>query len=143
MSRRQRKGQIEEEDASFLKLGEEFNSAPCVLISEVRVLLEGAKQKKLENFGTESAAVSDIMQKTLDYCSRFSKFTSKQTVKEIRGLIPIPPYHEFEAAQLANLCCETVEEAKALIPTLSQHDDDEVQRILEEMHNLKKFQIAD
>ena len=60
-------------------------------------------------------------------------------------------FDPFEASQLANLACETAEEAKALIPrhrfpillilsSLSRHQDDHLQNLLNEMANLLKFQ---
>jgi DNA-directed RNA polymerase II subunit RPB4 len=45
-----RRTQLEEEDASTLKLGSEFNNAGCLLISEVKILLK-EKEGKL---GVES-----------------------------------------------------------------------------------------
>lgn len=67
---------------------------------------------------------------------------------------------QFEVAQLANLCCEDAEEAKALIPRYiyalfmikkeysyrndfslaHKVDDDKVQELLNEMLTIKKFQ---
>lgn len=42
MSGRQlRRGQVEEEDASKLKLGTEFEDSGCLTISEVKHLLDG------------------------------------------------------------------------------------------------------
>lgn len=38
--RLQRRTQTEEEDAASLKLGNEFNNAGCLLISEVKLLLD-------------------------------------------------------------------------------------------------------
>ncbi|KAJ3073495.1 RNA polymerase B, partial [Quaeritorhiza haematococci] len=113
-SRRIRRGQVEEEDAATLKFGEEFQDVQCLLISEVRVLLEVAKGRKEREGGDK--AISEIMQKTIDYCDKFSRFSNKQTVKEVRTLFPADEFAQFEMAQLANLCCESAEEAKTLIP---------------------------
>ena len=54
--------------------------------------------------------------KTLNYCERFSKFKNRATIKAIRELLNQKKLHKFELAALANLCPETPEEAKALIP---------------------------
>ncbi|MPC96344.1 DNA-directed RNA polymerase II subunit RPB4 [Portunus trituberculatus] len=54
--------------------------------------------------------------KTLNYCERFSKFKFRTTIKAIRELLNQKKLHKFELAALANLCPETPEEAKALIP---------------------------
>ncbi len=46
-------------------------------------------------------------------------------------------YTTFEVSQLANLCPESPEEARALIPTLQARDDFELQRLLTEMLALR------
>lgn len=48
---------------------------------------------------------------------------------------------EFEMAQLGNLCPETAEEARALIPSLvGKLDDDLLQRILDDMGTARRLQ---
>jgi DNA-directed RNA polymerase II subunit RPB4 len=48
---------------------------------------------------------------------------------------------EFEMAQLGNLCPESAEEARALIPSLSgKIDDDLLQKILEDMATARRLQ---
>lgn len=48
---------------------------------------------------------------------------------------------EFEMAQLGNLCPETAEEAKALVPSLSgKLDDDLLQKILDDMSTARRLQ---
>ena len=108
--RQRGKQTLEETDSALDKFGQDFQDTQCLLISEVRVLLQVAKDKKR---GEKS--VAEIIQKTIDYCDKFSKFTNKATVKEVR-LILKDDFSQFESAQLANLGCETVEEAKTLIP---------------------------
>ncbi|KAI8852319.1 RNA polymerase II [Chytridium lagenaria] len=133
-TRKTRRGIAEDEDAAEMRLGDEFQDVQCLLISEVRVLLEVAKERNRSE-GREST--SDVMQKTMDYCERFSRFNNKQTIKEMRHL---------KMAQLANLCCETVDEAKALIPSLAKRfdslNDKELQDLLDQMSNIRKFQQA-
>lgn len=48
---------------------------------------------------------------------------------------------EFEMAQLGNLCPESAEEARALIPSLNgKLDDDLLQKILEDMATARRLQ---
>lgn len=48
---------------------------------------------------------------------------------------------EFEMAQLGNLCPESAEEARALIPSLNgKLDDDVLQKILEDMSTSRRLQ---
>ncbi|KAF2976957.1 hypothetical protein EK904_008143 [Melospiza melodia maxima] len=49
--------------------------------------------------------------------------------------------HKFELACLANLCPETAEEAKALIPSLEgRFEDEELQQILDDIQTKRSFQ---
>lgn len=48
---------------------------------------------------------------------------------------------EFEMAQLGNLCPETAEEARALVPSLAgKLDDDILQKILDDMTTARRLQ---
>lgn len=134
-----RRGALEHEDAATLSLGEEFNNAQCLYISEVRILLEAQQDSK--ESGTENRPTTSITTKTLDYVRTFSRFTNRDSVREVRQLLGKDDLAQFEVAQLANLCCEDAEEAKALIPSLAHKvDDDKVQELLNEMLTIKKFQ---
>ena len=49
--------------------------------------------------------------------------------------------HRFELAALANLCPETAEEAKALVPSLEgRFEDDELQEVLNDIQTKRSFQ---
>ncbi|KAG2222629.1 hypothetical protein INT45_008293 [Circinella minor] len=134
-----RRGALEHEDAATLALGEEFVNSQCLYISEVRILLEAQQDSK--ETGNENRPTTSITTKTLDYVRTFSRFTNRDSVREIRQLLGKDDLAQFEVAQLANLCCEDAEEAKALIPSLGQKiDDEKVQELLNEMLTIKKFQ---
>ncbi|KAK4048845.1 RNA polymerase B [Microbotryomycetes sp. JL221] len=47
---------------------------------------------------------------------------------------------DFEQVQIVNLCPATSEEAKALIPSLAERDDDILQQFLNQIAALRKFQ---
>ncbi|KAJ3312398.1 RNA polymerase B [Boothiomyces sp. JEL0838] len=129
---------VEEENANTCEFGSEFQNVQCLLISEVKVLLEMNKERKKQQSGDDS--ISEMMQKTIDYCQKFSRFKNKQTVKQIRSLFPDDQYHEFEMAQLANLACESAEEAVTLIPSLQRIPEDELQMKLNELSDMRKYQ---
>ncbi|OZJ02086.1 hypothetical protein BZG36_04578 [Bifiguratus adelaidae] len=77
-----RRGAIEEEDATTLKLGSDFQNESCLFVSEVRILLEaqmGAKHDK-----TDNSPITTVLQKTLTYVQNFSSFTNKDSVKAVR-----------------------------------------------------------
>ena len=107
------------------------------MISEVHMLLD---HRKLQNESAEDEQeLSEVFMKTLNYTQRFSKFKNRETIAAIRRLVEtvfffsysfwIVNYllvlfsllmqkklHKFELAVLANLCPESPEEAKSLIP---------------------------
>ncbi|ROT66909.1 hypothetical protein C7M84_015035 [Penaeus vannamei] len=71
----------------------------------------------------------------------FSKFKNRATIKAIRELLNQKKLHKFELAALANLCPETPEEAKALIPSLEgRFEDEELRVLLEDMATQRSFQ---
>lgn len=79
--------------------------------------------------------------KTLNYCSRFSRYRNRETIAAVRSLLQQKRIHKFELAQLANLCPETPEEAKALIPSLEgRFQDEELRQILEDIQTQRSFQ---
>ncbi|ORY99899.1 HRDC-like protein [Syncephalastrum racemosum] len=138
-TRHLRRGAQDHEDATTLNLGEEFQNTQCLFISEVRILLEAQEDSKLE--GTEKRPTTNITSKALDYVRTFTRFTNRDSVREVRQLLGKKDMSQFEAAQLANLVCEDAEEAKALVPSLTNKISDErVQELLAEMLTIKKFQ---
>ncbi|CAG0885066.1 unnamed protein product [Darwinula stevensoni] len=57
------------------------------------------------------------------------------------GLLMQKKLHKFEVACLANLCPETPEEAKSLIPSLEgRFEDEELRQVLDDMHTNRSFQ---
>ncbi|KAG0346124.1 RNA polymerase B [Podila humilis] len=132
---RPHRGVVEEEDAATLKLGAEFQDAHCLFVSEVKILLDASQRPN----------TSEVYQKTLNYVTQFNRFTNPDVVREVRTAMNEEPISTtltgFELAQLANLCCEEAEEAKALIPSLTNRIDDEtLQSFLNQTLDLKKFQ---
>ncbi|KAI8362733.1 HRDC-like protein [Choanephora cucurbitarum] len=133
------RGGTDQEDASILKLGDEFENAQCLYISEVRIILE-AQQDSKDN-GTDNRATTSVMSKTLDYVRAFSRFSNIESVREVRQVLGKENLSQFEVAQIANLCCEDAEEAKALIPSLENKvEAPELQEMLSQMLTIKKFQ---
>ena len=95
-----------------------------------------------------------MLTKTVDYLDAFSRFKKKENVEAVERLLSAhKEFHKFERAQLGttfpdlslgcellkmvmtgSLCCETAEEAKTLIPSLTDKiGDDDLQNLLDEM----------
>jgi DNA-directed RNA polymerase II subunit RPB4 len=128
-----------DEDASELVFPKEFENSEALLISEVNMLLEHRKQQN-EN-AEEEQELSEVFTKTHQYCQRFSRYKNRETISAIRSLLSQKKLHKFELAQLANLCPETPEEAKALIPSLEgRFQDEELRLILDDIQTQRSFQ---
>ncbi|EFX87599.1 DNA-directed RNA polymerase II subunit RPB4-like isoform X2 [Daphnia pulex] len=131
--------EISDEDAAVLQFPKEFENAETLLISEVHMLLD---HRKLQNESAEDEQeLSEVFMKTLNYTQRFSKFKNRETIAAIRSLLMQKKLHKFELAALANLCPESPEEAKSLIPSLEgRFEDEELRQILEDIQTKRSFQ---
>ncbi|KZS94651.1 hypothetical protein SISNIDRAFT_453601 [Sistotremastrum niveocremeum HHB9708] len=129
-----RRAQIEEEDAAALKLGPEFNNAGCLLISEVKFLLEHRDD-------TRDAPDNAVYNKTVEYVNTFTKFNSADAASAVRETLRRESLlTQFETAQIANLCPAEADEAKSCVPSLVKIDDDRLQSLLDEIQTMRKFQ---
>ncbi|XP_035697365.1 DNA-directed RNA polymerase II subunit RPB4 [Branchiostoma floridae] len=128
-----------EEDAAQLQFPKEFENAETLLNSEVNMLLEHRKQQN--ESAEEEQELSEVFMKTLGYTSRFSRFKNRETIAAVRSLLMQKKLHKFELAALANLCPESAEEAKSLIPSLEgRFEDEELQQILDDIQTKRSFQ---
>ncbi|KAJ3491868.1 hypothetical protein NLI96_g401 [Meripilus lineatus] len=126
------RSQVEDEDASALKLGAEFNNAGCLLISEVKYLLENRDKE---------APDTAVYNKTLEYVKTFAKFNTTDSASAVRETLRREPaLTQFETAQIANLCPADSDEAKSVIPSLVKVDDDRLQTLLDEIQTMRRFQ---
>nr|CAD7401185.1 unnamed protein product [Timema cristinae] len=117
----------------------EFENAETLLISEVHMLLEHRKAQN--ESAEEEQEFSEVFMKTLTYTNRFRKFKNKETISAVRSLLMQKKLHKFELASLANLCPETPEEAKSLIPSLEgRFEDEELRQILDDIQTKRSLQ---
>eukprot|EP00850_Spirogloea_muscicola_P011409 SM000070S21375 [mRNA] locus=s70:609951:611483:- [translate_table: standard] len=117
----------EEEDASQLKLGDDFSRAACLMNAEVAGILE-AKREEYETLGL---APSPVFQKFLDYVIRFRHHITP----EVAG----------RACVIGNHLPDTVEEARNLVPSLlkedrpSPLDEEKALRMLDELKTVQSL----
>ncbi|XP_065185163.1 DNA-directed RNA polymerase II subunit RPB4-like [Sycon ciliatum] len=134
--------QEEEEDATILRFPKEFTGTETLFISEVNLLLEHRKSQN-EN-ADDDQELSEVFQKTLEYTQRFSRFKNRETIQAVRSRLTQqqnPELHKFEKAQLANLCPDTAEEGRSLIPSLEGRlDDGELQELLDDLQTHRDHQ---
>ncbi|KAI1732258.1 RNA polymerase rpb4 domain-containing protein [Ditylenchus destructor] len=132
--------EVMEEDASQLKFPKELDGPNCNMlsVSEVFLLMEHRYKIKQQD---EIDDMNDVFAKSLNYVRRIAKFRNLATIRSVRGSLVNYDFHCFEATQLANLCPETAEEAKSLIPSLEDKcTDEEMEALLKELQTKKNFQ---
>ncbi len=130
-----------EEDATELVFPKEFEDpeTKTLLISEVSIILDHRKQQN--ESAEEEQEFSEVFMKTLNYTQRFAKFKNMENIAAIRGVLTNKKIHKFELAALANLCPDSPEEAKSLIPSLEgRFDDEELASILDDIQTKRSFQ---
>ncbi|CAK9438200.1 uncharacterized protein LODBEIA_P24690 [Lodderomyces beijingensis] len=103
-----------------------------------------AKEDEISNIELAGPNSNEIMHKTLNYLTNFSRFKNTSSCDTVEKLITdfndhcMEPLHPFEIAQLGTLECEDAEEAKSLIPSLNNKVSDvQLQSLLTE---LRKYQ---
>eukprot|EP00761_Pharyngomonas_kirbyi_P013610 gb/GECH01013639.1/.p1 GENE.gb/GECH01013639.1/~~gb/GECH01013639.1/.p1 ORF type:complete len:127 (+),score=30.59 gb/GECH01013639.1/:1-381(+) len=126
---------MEKEDKSFLP--EEYRDLECLMLSEVEVFMTARQQAMQE----ENQAINPTFEKMLAYVQRFSKYKNTESVKHVRQLLADEKLNlsQSEQAMLANLAPEEAEEAKHLIPSLQRTSDSELNSLLENLQNYRRF----
>ncbi|KAI6087862.1 RNA polymerase Rpb4 [Hypoxylon rubiginosum] len=125
----------EEEATTILKLGE-FQDVDTLTLSEAALVINALVAKRRNE--RKNVTESEMLTKTIDYLDTFARFKEKESVEAVERLLSShKEFHKFERAQLGSLCCETAEEAKYLIPSLTNKiSDEDLQEILDEMYKL-------
>ncbi|BBN13826.1 DNA-directed RNA polymerase II subunit RPB4 [Marchantia polymorpha subsp. ruderalis] len=134
---------IEEEDARELKLGEDFVKAKCLMNAEVALILQ-RKYEQLQTFSEDAPnQISQVFEKSLQYVKRFSHYQNPNAVKQVRDVLSRNQLAEFEVCVIGNLCPETVEEAKALVPSIAKKgrmDDEKIEQMIQDLATIKTFE---
>ncbi|XP_047076204.1 DNA-directed RNA polymerase II subunit 4-like [Lolium rigidum] len=135
----------EEENAAELKIGEEFLKAKCLMNCEVAIILEH-KYEQLQHMSSDGGAdqVSQVFEKSQGYVKRFSRYKNPDAVRQVRETLSRYSLHEFELCTLGNLCPDTADEARALVPSLVPggrfQGDDRIDKMLNDLSLIKKFE---
>ncbi|KAL8697801.1 MAG: hypothetical protein Q9201_006918 [Fulgogasparrea decipioides] len=127
----------DEEATADLKLGE-FQNVPTLTLSEARLLINAVidHRKSLRKVDETETLI-----KTQDYLDVFARFKQKENIEAVERMLGAKQELElFERSQLGSLCCETAEEAKTLIPSLSNKiSDQDLQELLDDITKLRNF----
>ena len=84
---------------------------------------------------------SSVLQKTQEYLDVFARFKQKENIEAVEQLLASRTDLDlFERSQLGSLCCETSEEAKTLIPSLTNKISDvDLQEFLDDITKMRNF----
>lgn len=105
---------------------------------------ENEKEDEMANIELAGPNSNEIVHKTLNFLSSFSRFKNSSSTETVEKLLndfsaqAAEPLHPFELAQLGNLECEDAEEAKSLIPSLAHKVSDVQLKTL--LSELRKYQ---
>jgi len=139
-----RKSAAEDEDASELRLGNDFSEAHCLSLAEVKIVLNSKLEDDAENGEETSSTKTRVFEKTKSYAERFTGSTSAAAARTIRQLLMDAGLHDFENAVISNLKPVDWDEAKTLVPSLEGEDreltEETIQAMLDEMANVRKFE---
>eukprot|EP00741_Cyanophora_paradoxa_P021649 tig00000241_g20895.t1 len=132
----------EGEDAALLKFSKDFADAHVLTNSEVAIILDHRQSKSFSG-EADSKNLTQTFHKTLAYTKRFSRIKNQQAVSELRSMLEgrhsgDKKLEPFQLVSLVNLCPETAEEARALIPTLDRFDDAELDEMLKDIASFRE-----
>uniref|UniRef100_N1QYV2 RNA polymerase Rpb4/RPC9 core domain-containing protein n=1 Tax=Aegilops tauschii TaxID=37682 RepID=N1QYV2_AEGTA len=121
-----------------------FLKAKCLMNCEVAIILEH-KWEQLQHMSDGGAdQVSQVFEKSQAYVKRFSRYKNPDAVRQVRETLSRYSLVEFELCTLGNLCPDTADEAKALVPSLDPggrfDSDDRVDKMLNDLSLIKKFE---
>ncbi|MCJ1458467.1 RNA polymerase B [Mycoblastus sanguinarius] len=127
----------DEEATADLKLGE-FQNVPTLTLSEARLLINAVMDHRKQLRKVEE---TETLIKTQDYLDVFARFKQKENIEAVERMLTSHTELElFERSQLGSLCCESSEEAKTLIPSLSDKISDiDLQELLDDITKLRNF----
>ncbi|KAL8643162.1 MAG: hypothetical protein Q9228_000224 [Teloschistes exilis] len=125
----------DEEATANLKLGE-FQNVPTLTLSEARLLINAVMDHRKT---LRTVDETETLIKTQDYLDVFARFKQKENIEAVERYLATKTELElFERSQLGSLCCESAEEAKTLIPSLTNKiSDQDLQELLDEITKLR------
>ena len=93
-----------------LQLPPEFSDANKLSIPEVAIILKRIKKEFEDNarergkFKLETTRASALLERSLDYATRFNKFSDCEVITRMRSILESYDLTDTEIALLTNLC---------------------------------------
>eukprot|EP01083_Nonionella_stella_P031716 86822_1 len=132
----------QEEDASKLQLGDDFQHARPLWNSEVYHILDQYLHR--QEADTPNNA---LLQKTMKYVKKLHTYPKKESLKECNTIMKnkyILPHSvdAFEIAVLNNVNVATPDEARTLVPTLGEKAGDDDALLEDLLQDLERYRTA-
>ncbi|QDS68397.1 hypothetical protein FKW77_010764 [Venturia effusa] len=139
---RKKPGQEEDEEAgATIRLGPDFQDAHALSVSEARLIVEKTEEVRKKT-GKKLRETENLL-KMQTYMDTFARFRSLGTLNQIETLLAnyeSVGMDSFEKAQLVSLACVEAEEAKTLIPSLSDKiSDEDLTNLCEQISQQRQF----
>ncbi|MCL7049429.1 hypothetical protein MKW94_009679 [Papaver nudicaule] len=123
----------EEQNAVELKTGEE-----CLMNCEVALILD----RNMIIF--KQCLVIQVFEKSQQYIKRISRYKNADAVRQVREILSKYQLVEFELWVLGNLCPETANEAKSIVPSITTKErgctDENIEKMLGDLSLIKKIE---
>ena len=115
-------------------------SETCLTTSEARWLLEQrTKAFKKEDPSGAMHEQPALQREAAQYCETFARYRTPEATRAIRSALESAGLRPGEIAIMGSLCPSDVEEAKALIPSLSRFTYGEVKKMIMDIEQYKQF----
>lgn len=112
----------------------------CLTTSEARLLLEQrTKAFKKETLSGAMHEQPALQREAAQYCETFARFRTPEATKAIRSALESAGLRPGEIAVMGSLCPSDVEEAKALVPSLSRFTYGEVKKMIMDIEQYKQY----
>ncbi len=112
---------------------EDVHESHPVMLAEAKYLLESHKERFRADYRSNA---SKTFRSTLGYLECFCRIKDKSMAEDLRTNLSGLRFDEMEIALLGSLFPQSVEEAKALIPSLESKSDDTISQAVEKIQQI-------
>jgi len=128
-----------EEAGNEIRLGVDFQDAHALSVSEARLIVEKTEEQRKKQ-GKRLRETENLL-KIQTYMDSFARFRSVATLNQLETLLNgFPLLESFEKAQLVTLACVEAEEAKMLIPSITDKiSDDDLNAVCDQITQQRQF----
>lgn len=115
------------------ELQEELKDSHPIMLSEAKYLLEAHKERFKADFRSNA---SKLFRTTFTYLDEFCRIKDRSIVEDLRNTLSGLGFDELEIALLGTLFPQSVDEAKVLIPSLKEKNEDKITQAVEKIQQV-------